>query len=73
MARKKQRSGEKLNNVLPFTDRVACLSRILFGSRGTDDPACTQFAEQAELTLIFAFDEVREYMVNRYDGGYPVD
>ena len=42
-------------------------------SGGTDDPACTQFAEQAELTLIFAFDEVREYMVNRYDGEYPVD
>ncbi len=29
---------------------------------GTDDPACTPFAEQAKLTLIFAVDEVRENM-----------
>ena len=33
----------------------------------------TQFAEQADLTLIFPFDEVREKTANRLVGGYSVE
>jgi outer membrane receptor protein involved in Fe transport len=37
------------------------------------DLALTQFAEQADLTLIFPFDEVRERTANRLVGEYPVE
>ena len=35
------------------------------------DQALTRFAEQADLTLIFPFDEVREKTANRLIGKYP--
>ncbi len=37
------------------------------------DLALTQFAEQADLTLIFPFDEVRERTANRLVGEYPLE
>jgi len=37
------------------------------------DLALTQFAEQADLTLFFPFDEVRERTANRLVGEYPVE
>ena len=37
------------------------------------DQALTQFAEQADLTLIFPFDKVRERTANRLVGDYPIE
>jgi len=35
--------------------------------------ALTRFAEQADLTLIFPFDDVRDKMANRLVGAYPLE
>ena len=37
------------------------------------DTALTQFAEQANLTLVFPFDHVKEITANRLVGNYPIE
>ena len=55
-----------------LADDVAKDEAILFDiPRQRADRALTRFAEQADLTLIFPFEEVREKTANRLVGPYP--
>ena len=55
-----------------LADDVAKDEAILFDiPRQRADRALTRFAEQADLNLIFPFEEVREKTANRLVGPYP--
>ena len=57
-----------------MADDASKSERILFDiPQQRADLALTQFAEQADLTLIFPFDEVRERTANRLVGEYLVE
>lgn len=61
-------------SVTSLADEVGASKEIHFDiPRQRADVSLTQFAEQADMTLIFPYDVVRKVTANRLVGRYPVD